>query len=157
MTHLALRGDSCQLWFSLKNYQLLDIMLKVQITNFLVQSLVGHFLWCICVLYKFIDYLYISSQLCYFVTCEKNFCKCDCFYNNSSNFQYSVVFRTYISISFIYLLCLRSFGVLLWEILEFGKLPYMSLSNNDVIQKVLIECSLKLEQPKTPCVHKDMM
>lgn len=50
-----------------------------------------------------------------------------------------------------------SFGVLLWEILEFGKLPYIGLTNDEVVQKVLIECCLKLEQPKTPCVHKDMI
>ncbi|GFV64008.1 hypothetical protein TNCV_4879621 [Trichonephila clavipes] len=50
-----------------------------------------------------------------------------------------------------------SFGVVLWEFLEFGKLPYVNLSDNDVIQKVLMECALKLEQPKTPCVHKDMI
>ncbi|XP_054707701.1 serine/threonine-protein kinase LMTK1-like [Uloborus diversus] len=50
-----------------------------------------------------------------------------------------------------------SFGVLLWELLEFSKLPYFSLSDDEVIRKVLIECSLKLEQPKTPCVHKDMI
>ncbi|KFM77417.1 Serine/threonine-protein kinase LMTK1, partial [Stegodyphus mimosarum] len=50
-----------------------------------------------------------------------------------------------------------SFGVLLWELLEFGKLPYFGINDSVVIQKVLIECTLKLEQPKTPCVHKDMI
>ncbi|KAF8765248.1 serine/threonine-protein kinase LMTK1-like [Argiope bruennichi] len=50
-----------------------------------------------------------------------------------------------------------SFGVVLWELLEFGKLPYVNMNDNDVIQKVLIECTVKLEQPKTPCVHKDMI
>ncbi|GIZ02041.1 hypothetical protein CEXT_205611 [Caerostris extrusa] len=50
-----------------------------------------------------------------------------------------------------------SFGVVLWEFLEFGKLPYVNMNDNDVIQRVLIECTLKLEQPKTPCVHKDMI
>ncbi|XP_071035246.1 serine/threonine-protein kinase LMTK1 isoform X2 [Parasteatoda tepidariorum] len=50
-----------------------------------------------------------------------------------------------------------SLGVVLWELLEFGKLPYVNLSDSDVILKVLIECTLKLEQPMTPCVHKDMI
>ncbi|KAG8191327.1 hypothetical protein JTE90_006075 [Oedothorax gibbosus] len=50
-----------------------------------------------------------------------------------------------------------SFGILLWELLEFGKLPYVESSDNDVIQRVLVEGSLRLEQPKTPCAHNDMI
>lgn len=50
-----------------------------------------------------------------------------------------------------------SFGILLWELLEFAKQPYMEYSDDEVLKKVIIETALRLEQPKTPCVHKDMM
>ncbi|KAG1679870.1 Serine/threonine-protein kinase LMTK3 [Nymphon striatum] len=48
-------------------------------------------------------------------------------------------------------------GVVLWEILEFGKTPYFELNDDDVLQKVVVEGSLFLEQPKTPCIHKDQL
>ncbi|XP_076312099.1 uncharacterized protein LOC143225852 isoform X2 [Tachypleus tridentatus] len=48
-----------------------------------------------------------------------------------------------------------SFGIVLWELFEFGKLPYQELSNDDVIQKVIIEKTVLLDQPTTACVHSD--
>ncbi|XP_067128735.1 serine/threonine-protein kinase LMTK3-like isoform X1 [Centruroides vittatus] len=50
-----------------------------------------------------------------------------------------------------------SFGVLMWEILEFGKLPYGDLTNEEVLQKVIVEKCIYLEQPKTPCIHKNLI
>lgn len=35
------------------------------------------------------------------------------------------------------LLCFRSFGVALWEVLEFGKQPYDVMSDEEVLQKVV--------------------
>ncbi|XP_035222672.1 uncharacterized protein LOC118195452 [Stegodyphus dumicola] len=40
-----------------------------------------------------------------------------------------------------------AFGVVLWEIFEFAKLPYEELSNEDVLQKVLVERSVQLSCP----------
>ncbi|KFM57618.1 Serine/threonine-protein kinase LMTK2, partial [Stegodyphus mimosarum] len=40
-----------------------------------------------------------------------------------------------------------AFGIVLWEIFEFAKLPYEKLSNEDVLQKVLVERSIQLSCP----------
>lgn len=50
-----------------------------------------------------------------------------------------------------------SFGVLMWEILEFGKLPYGDLTDEEVLQKVIVEKCIYLEQPKTPCIHNKLI
>ncbi|XP_013779936.1 serine/threonine-protein kinase LMTK2-like isoform X2 [Limulus polyphemus] len=46
-----------------------------------------------------------------------------------------------------------SLGVLLWETLEFGKQPYIELTDEEVLQQVITEQTVKLEKPKTPCAH----
>lgn len=46
-----------------------------------------------------------------------------------------------------------SFGVVLWEILEFGKLPYIELSDDELIQKVIIDRTEVLKRPLTPYNH----
>ncbi|GAB6020749.1 hypothetical protein CHUAL_003412 [Chamberlinius hualienensis] len=48
-----------------------------------------------------------------------------------------------------------SFGVVLWEIFEFGKLPYFELNDDEFIQKVIIERVETLKRPLTPCRHLD--
>ncbi|UYV79594.1 CENPA [Cordylochernes scorpioides] len=48
-----------------------------------------------------------------------------------------------------------SFGVLVWELLEFGTLPYPSLSDDQVLQKVVVERSVGLERPKISCPFRD--
>ncbi|KAG8178500.1 hypothetical protein JTE90_000459 [Oedothorax gibbosus] len=40
-----------------------------------------------------------------------------------------------------------AFGVVLWEIFEFGKLPYEDLTNEQVLQKVLIDQTVTLPPP----------
>ncbi|GFT48628.1 hypothetical protein NPIL_134991 [Nephila pilipes] len=40
-----------------------------------------------------------------------------------------------------------AFGIILWEIFELGKLPYEELTNEEVLQKVLIEKSTQLLPP----------
>ncbi|RZF43507.1 hypothetical protein LSTR_LSTR005243, partial [Laodelphax striatellus] len=46
-----------------------------------------------------------------------------------------------------------SFGVLLWEVCEFGALPYTSLSDDQVIVRVLGKERLKLAPPTHPSLH----
>jgi len=43
-----------------------------------------------------------------------------------------------------------TFGVVLWEIAEFGKLPYSHLSDEQVISRVLSEKNLILSEPTMP-------
>ncbi len=43
-----------------------------------------------------------------------------------------------------------TFGILLWEICEFGKLPYFELSDDEVISRVLTEKNYVLGQPTMP-------
>ncbi|CAM1324731.1 CENPA (predicted) [Pycnogonum litorale] len=50
-----------------------------------------------------------------------------------------------------------SFGVVLWELLEFGAMPYSSMSNEEVLQKVIIDGDLCLERPANDCVHNDRL
>ncbi|XP_076330975.1 uncharacterized protein LOC143236557 [Tachypleus tridentatus] len=50
-----------------------------------------------------------------------------------------------------------SFGVLLWEILEFGKQPYSELTNDEVLELVLSQQTVKLEKPQTPCSHAERL
>ncbi|GBN06968.1 Serine/threonine-protein kinase LMTK3 [Araneus ventricosus] len=40
-----------------------------------------------------------------------------------------------------------AFGIILWEIFELGKLPYEELTNEEVLQKVLIEKTMQLSAP----------
>ncbi|GLH02940.1 Tyrosine-protein kinase transmembrane receptor Ror [Gryllus bimaculatus] len=47
-----------------------------------------------------------------------------------------------------------SLGVVLWEICEFGKLPYEDLSDDEVIVKVLVEVSKCLPLPSRSCPHR---
>lgn len=51
----------------------------------------------------------------------------------------------------------RAFGVVLWEIAELGKLPYENLSDEDVLQKVLIDKNLQLSPPTSEMICKDEM
>uniref|UniRef100_T1IR83 Protein kinase domain-containing protein n=1 Tax=Strigamia maritima TaxID=126957 RepID=T1IR83_STRMM len=48
-----------------------------------------------------------------------------------------------------------SFGIVTWEILEFAKLPYTNLNEEEVLQKVIIERQITLNQPLTATAHKD--
>ncbi|XP_048575823.1 uncharacterized protein LOC116613344 isoform X2 [Nematostella vectensis] len=41
-----------------------------------------------------------------------------------------------------------SFGVTLWEVVEFGRLPYEDLTDDDVIQTVLVDQLYQLPEPK---------
>nr|XP_015921174.1 uncharacterized protein LOC107449992 isoform X2 [Parasteatoda tepidariorum] len=47
-----------------------------------------------------------------------------------------------------------AFGIVVWEIFEFGKLPYEKLSNEEVLQKVLIEKSVQLPPISGNCSQK---
>ena len=51
----------------------------------------------------------------------------------------------------------RSYGVILWEILTFGGLPYSDLSNELVVRLVLQEKKLHLPKPDVPVSHLDHM
>ncbi|XP_071439167.1 uncharacterized protein, partial [Hetaerina americana] len=48
-----------------------------------------------------------------------------------------------------------SFGVFLWELCEFGRLPYTELNDEEVIVKVLSEKSLHLGPPSRPCLQSN--
>ncbi|XP_076345256.1 uncharacterized protein LOC143244455 [Tachypleus tridentatus] len=48
-----------------------------------------------------------------------------------------------------------SFGVVLWEIFQFGDQPYSELRDDDVIQKVIMDKNVVLQQPKIPLAHVD--
>lgn len=48
-----------------------------------------------------------------------------------------------------------TYGVVLWEILEFAKLPYMDLDTEGVLNSVIKEGSVRLAQPFTPVPHSD--
>ncbi|XP_076305544.1 uncharacterized protein LOC143222652 isoform X2 [Tachypleus tridentatus] len=50
-----------------------------------------------------------------------------------------------------------SLGVLLWETLEFGKQPYIGMTDEEVLQQVITEQTVKLEKPKTPCAHSERL
>lgn len=45
-----------------------------------------------------------------------------------------------------------TFGVVLWEICEFGKLPYFELNDDEVISRVLSDRTYILGQPTMPCL-----
>ncbi|XP_067005607.2 uncharacterized protein [Anabrus simplex] len=45
-------------------------------------------------------------------------------------------------------------GVVLWEICEFGKLPYSELTDDEVIVKVLGEGNHRLSLPSRSCLHR---
>lgn len=53
------------------------------------------------------------------------------------------------------LLCCRSFGVTLWELVTFGSLPYAELSNEQVLQMVIFERSVRLLKPEIPITNLD--
>ncbi|XP_023222659.1 putative uncharacterized protein DDB_G0282133 [Centruroides sculpturatus] len=48
-----------------------------------------------------------------------------------------------------------TFGVFLWELFEFGKLPYFTLTDEEVLQKVILEHNCLLESPNRSFVHKE--
>uniref|UniRef100_A0A915JMJ5 Protein kinase domain-containing protein n=1 Tax=Romanomermis culicivorax TaxID=13658 RepID=A0A915JMJ5_ROMCU len=50
---------------------------------------------------------------------------------------------------------LMSFGVTMWEILEFAKLPYMSLNDSEVVQKVIKQKLETLAEPLVPMRFRD--
>jgi len=43
---------------------------------------------------------------------------------------------------------LRSFGVTLWEIIEYGCQPYEDLTDDDVLQAVIVDRLYQLPEPK---------
>jgi len=47
-----------------------------------------------------------------------------------------------------------SLGVVLWEICEFGKLPYSDLNDDEVIVKVLGEGTVRLGLPSLSSPHR---
>jgi len=49
-----------------------------------------------------------------------------------------------------------SFGVLLWELFEFGKLPYGSMSDEEVISKVLVKQLYLMEPPNVSYAQRDV-
>jgi len=56
----------------------------------------------------------------------------------------------------IFALC-RSFGVALWELVTYGGLPYTDLSNDQVIQLVIGDGSVRLCQPEVPVSNLDRL
>ena len=44
-------------------------------------------------------------------------------------------------------LVFRTFGIALWEIVQFGALPYCDLSDRHVLRLVVSERSIKLSRP----------
>jgi hypothetical protein len=50
-----------------------------------------------------------------------------------------------------------SLGVVLWEVCEFGKLPYSDLNDDEVIVKVLGEGTLRLGLPSLSCPQRQNM
>ncbi|XP_022244830.1 uncharacterized protein LOC111086409 [Limulus polyphemus] len=50
-----------------------------------------------------------------------------------------------------------SFGVLLWETVEFGRQPYTNLTDEEVLQKVISQQTVQLEKPRTYCIHADKL
>ncbi len=51
----------------------------------------------------------------------------------------------------------RSFGVALWECVQFGALPYSDLSNDHVVRLVIREKSIRLPKPDLPITHLDRL
>ena len=49
----------------------------------------------------------------------------------------------------VYVLCCRSYGVLLWEIMTLGRSPYPGVENRELLEQIE-EKGLKLSKPK-PC------
>lgn len=45
-----------------------------------------------------------------------------------------------------------SFGIVLWEILELGKLPYPELTDEQVLDQVIVGRTYVLERPTTTCI-----
>lgn len=45
-------------------------------------------------------------------------------------------------------------GVVIWEICEFGKLPYFELSDDEVISRVIIDKNYFLGRPTLPCMSE---
>ena len=58
--------------------------------------------------------------------------------------------------NFLSLNC-RSFGVALWECVQFGTLPYADLTNEHVLRLVIKEKSIKLPKPDLPVSHIDRL
>jgi len=56
----------------------------------------------------------------------------------------------------MFVLC-RSFGIALWELVTFGGLPYNDLSNEQVIQQVIVDGSVRLSQPEVPVSNLDRL
>jgi len=51
----------------------------------------------------------------------------------------------------------RSFGVALWELVTFGGMPYTDLSNDQVIQQVIADGTVRLCQPEVPIFNMDRL
>ena len=51
----------------------------------------------------------------------------------------------------------RSYGVALWEVVQFGGMPYHDLSNEHVLRLVVKERSVKLPKPELPVDHLDRL
>lgn len=48
------------------------------------------------------------------------------------------------------LLFLRSFGVLIWELLTMGQFPYTELTDAEVVNRVCYECQRLLQPVQCP-------
>ena len=57
----------------------------------------------------------------------------------------------------LHLISCRSFGVALWECVQFGTLPYADLTNEHVLRLVIKEKSIKLPKPDLPISHIDRL
>ena len=42
----------------------------------------------------------------------------------------------------------RSFGVVLWEIVEYGRQPYAELTDEEVLQTVIVDRLYQLPEPR---------
>jgi len=51
----------------------------------------------------------------------------------------------------------RSYGIALWEVFTCGDVPYGDLSNDNVLQKVIKESSVRLSQPELPIANIDRL
>ena len=49
----------------------------------------------------------------------------------------------------------RSYGIVLWEVMQFGMLPYSDLSNELVLRLVVKECSVRPTKPDSPISNID--
>lgn len=59
-------------------------------------------------------------------------------------------------IDWIFVEC-RSFGIALWEVFTFGDIPYGGLSNENVLQRVVKDGTVRLSEPDLPVANVDRL